>query len=72
VKTHPDMIGPRHREVLERLEAAAHHGYRLSEIEQEFLQDMAERLETYGERTLVTAKQLNFLTRIEAKLEGHR
>ena len=36
------------------------------------MQDMAERLETYGERTLVTVKQLNFLTRIEGKLEGRR
>ena len=72
MKRHPDMIGSRHEELAERIEGAARSSYRLSDAEQEFLQDMAERLERFGERTLVTAKQLNFLTRIEAKLEGRR
>lgn len=70
MKQHPDMIGQRCAETFERVEAAARNSHRLSEAEQEFLQDMAERLETYGARTLVTVKQLNFLTRIEGKLEG--
>ena len=72
MKPHRDMIGGRASELRQRLLRAISFADRLDDAEQEFTQDLAARLESYGERTLATARQLNWLTRIEAKLEDRR
>ncbi|MFZ1430586.1 MAG: hypothetical protein WAS21_27935 [Geminicoccaceae bacterium] len=72
MKTHRDMIGARHAELQKRLLRAVSYADRLDEREQDFVQDLATKLETYGERALVTVAQLNWLTRIEGKCEDRR
>ena len=52
--------------------SAISYADRLDDREHDFVQDLATKLETYGERTLVTVAQLNWLTRIESKCEDRR
>mgnify|MGYP000647435061 CR=1 FL=1 len=69
MNTHKDMLGERFDEIEERVKRAASYSDLLPEREQEFLQDLAVKLASYGRRALVSVNQLNWLTRIEAKIE---
>lgn len=42
----------------------------LSGFEEDFVRDMSKRVDQYGERTFVSAKQMEILKRIEDKIHG--
>lgn len=65
-------IGSRFEEILQRVDKALTDPTLLTDSEEDFLNRLQERLGQFEERTFVSAGALNFLTRIEAKLEGVR
>lgn len=65
-------IGSRFEEILQRVDKALTDPTLLTDSEEDFLNRLQERLSQFEERTFVSAGALNFLTRIESKLEGVR
>jgi hypothetical protein len=63
-----ESIGDRYAETLERFKRLSTYDDQMEEAEQEFVSDMIGKLETYKSRTYITVRQLNWLTRIEAKV----
>jgi hypothetical protein len=65
-----NYIGERYLETRQRFDTVREHmGFdALDDAETDFIRDMINRLELYGERTSVSVRQLNWLSRIEGKL----
>jgi hypothetical protein len=64
-------IGPRLKEVEDRIKAALNHEGVLDQASVDFLRSLQVRLRTYRARTYVSVKQLNWLTRIEQDIASH-
>lgn len=64
-----DMIGSRHAEMQKRIEKLiADHRHEMENAELNFLEEMWDKLKTYGQSTFMTVPQMNKVTRMEADL----
>ena len=63
-----DPLTPRRIAEIRELLADAEGHHRLSSWEEEFLESIREKLDTYGERAMLTDKQECVLNRIEQKV----
>lgn len=68
--TRQETIGPRWRETRERTLKLVRRARDLTDWEQDFVQDLAAKLESWGPRALISAKQLNRLSEIERNLDN--
>lgn len=67
---HPDELGDEFNEVNTVLRSAVENGDMLSGWENDFVSDLIERVEQYGERTRISEKQQEIIDRIRDKLNG--
>jgi hypothetical protein len=63
-----DPLGDDYERVREILHDAELNSERLTEWEQEFAEDMRERVRRYGDVTHVSAHQMEIINRIERKI----
>jgi hypothetical protein len=65
-----EPLGDDYERVREILHDALPHAARLTDWEQEFAEDMLERVRRYGDVTHVSEKQMEIINRIERKIYG--
>jgi hypothetical protein len=65
-----EPLGDDYERVREILRDAELHAARLTDWEQEFAEDMRERVRRYGDVTHISEKQMEIINRIERKIYG--